>query len=360
MTENCDKTQNENNDTACVRSEQCYPEGWRKYFLRETLLLKIIESAGLAHTHEFDGLNTTYLVNYDRIALVVLLRRKDTDILDKLIIDVISGAPKFEQIMDALYVIGADSDFRIILYAKNIRGWGDYHPLIGTRLTSLMNALRGKVFLTIIGIDLEINDANKVDLRFHDIEAVVKDGKDKILPEREVFERAEFWGPCLSDDCALEYNDLDCRCNEYNFNYSLCKRDWGCASWNNNEMLITYDIGNDDLIWLLTKEPEVMINLIKYCSIGWIEEWKNTKDDGATKPFKVIRSEPVSNFLSTFPDDRNCSVTDCQMIVRIPIPFRNFIYSSPTDKVELTKTFEFYASEVLSLKALFPDPGDNI
>lgn len=349
----------ESNDKSHVTYEQCYPEGWRKYFLRNTLLLKIIEAAGLAHTHEFVEHNTTYLINHDRIALIVLLRRKDTEILDKLIIDVISGTPKFEQIMDALYVIGADSDFRIILYARNIRGWGDYHPLIGTRLTSLMNALRGRVFLTVIGIDLEINDANRSDLQFHHIDKVTKDGKDAILPEREVFERAEFWGPCLSDACALEYNDLDCRCDEYDFNYSLYKKDWGCALWNKDEMLVAYDIGPENLIWLLTKEPGVMKNLIKYCSIGWIEEWKNTKNDGAIKPVKVIRSEPVSNFLSTFPDDRNCSVTDCQMIVRIPIPFRNFIYSSPTDKVELTKTFEFYASEVLSLKALFPDPGDN-
>ena len=193
-------------------------------------------------------------------------------------------------------------------------------------------------------------------LYIYTFESVSRDGKDKIVAGTGGIERAEFWGPCLSDDCALEYNDLDCRCNEYNFNYSLCKRDWGCASWNNNEMLITYDIGNDDLIWLLTKEPGVMKNLIKYCSIGWIEVWRNKKqNDCPTEPVKIIKCVPVSDFLSSFPDDRNCSVTNCQMTVRIPIPFRNFVYSSPADKVALAKTFEFYASEVLSLKALFPD-----
>lgn len=353
-------TQNESNVTTGVPYERCYPENWRDYFVREIFLLKIINAAGLTQTHEFVELRTRYLIDYDRIVLIVLLRRKDTDILDKLIIDVISRAPKFEQIMDALYVIGVDSDFRIILYARNVRGMGDYHPVIGSKLTSLMKALRGRVFLTVIGIDLEVNDANTVDLRFHHIEAVDKDGKDNTLPEREMLERAEFWGPCFSDACGLVYNDPDCQCDEYDFNYSLYTKDWGCALWNKDEMLVTYDIGHENLIWLLTTEPGIMRNLLKYCSIGWVEQWQNTnRNDCPGEPVKVMRSVPVYDFLSTFPDDRNCSVSNCQMIVRIPIPFRNFVYSSPADKIALATTFEFYASEVLSLKALFPDPGDN-
>ena len=174
------------------------------YYLILTLQ-ETIKVIGLTNTHDFVRVNSRYLIDDHRVAVILLLKRKGTEILDKVIVDAIAGWASFEQIMDVIYNIGVDCDYRVVLYDENRKDRSDLQSenwhgedwrgdsVIGTMLTSLLDYLSGHVSLSVMGIDFEISESTALTFRCLNIESIIKDNRNSEMPDRQTLEEAEFW-----------------------------------------------------------------------------------------------------------------------------------------------------------------------
>lgn len=304
----------------------CFPDGWREYFRKEEVLRKVLEAAGLGESHDFVKVNSHYLIDDHRIAIILLMRRKDTEVLDKVIVDVTTSHPRFEQLIDVLYNVGSDCDHHIILYDNN----GNCDDLEGPcitrydRLTSLMDYLDGCAFVAVMGIDLEKSGSNDVSFQCVDIEMNTNryDGNNKCLPDRRDLEEANFWGPYFipAHRCyGIAY--------EYNFGNDGYEED-GCdfisssASWGDGGMKVTYYFEEDDFKRIITNKISEMEKIFEGCSISH--------------------------------DTEESSIT-----IRRSIPFRNFICSVHRDRENLAEEFAGYATLPLFLGELFAEGEED-
>ena len=333
MSEKTIVEEKKNSNKTHISFAEYFHDDWREYFKKEEVVLKIIQAAGLTKTHDFVKVNTTYRVDNNRIALIILLRRKGTEILDKLIVDAVSGYPQFEQIMDVLYVIGSDADYHIILYDKNTRH--HTHSVDGTMLTSLMELMIGCVFLTVMGIDLKIGDDNVIDFQCVDGIATMKGDNGK-LPERGYLEKIEFWNSYFIPR-RFQHGETDYSSSFPEDWEEDC--DWAVsfAGWDTNGMTITYSIDEEILRPLLTDKTEEIKRIFEGCTIE-LEEGTTTV--------------PLSHVLDAWPDDAKYRLLNGGMTICRPIPFRNFIYSLPEYRESLTEQFYYYAVTISYLEEL--------
>jgi hypothetical protein len=307
-------------DNRHVSFKECFPDGWREYFRREDVLLKVLEAAGLTSTHDFVQVNSRYLIDNHRIAIILLLRRKGTEILDKVIVDVTSSHPRFEQLMDVFYNIGSDCDYRVIVYDENDQ---DY-MLPGVSMTEYLMAplrdyLRGRTFLSIIGIDLLIGQIKDVALQFSNIKSITKYGKSFELPDRRIIEVYEFWGGYMDD------HDCDDVC-PYGFgeDYSW-DRDADVESqgrWTDGGMFIEVHIEADDYAWLFTEKLQELKDFYQGCSFEY-------------------------------------SSDNSILTIKKEVPFRNFVYLLPRDKGECCYEFRYFADSGYYVAELLSERDDE-
>jgi hypothetical protein len=359
--------------------EEYFESDWRKHFQETDAVQSILDASGLSDSLEFVQINSRYLIDDNRVAVIALIKRKNSKLLEKLIIDVIEGDPSFEQLMDVIYNVGADCEYRVVLYDHNVKYKSHdvnlkdsdlilkfrcdyYHPVVGSMLTSLMEKLSGHAFLTVIGIDLEVNESNSVTFQYTNIESISKDlqnidvealtrtdFKYPKFPDRSIFERAEFWGPYF-----LPAHRHYWSCTEYDFDMSSYEEDCGdnmtsFACWEYDEMYVEYKIAEEDINWLLTNKAEEMKNFFDGWSIEYRMEERRTT---------VKKDLPLQDIISAVPDENNYSIMGRQITIHRPIPFRNFINSLPDQKHELAEEFAVYATSVLYFSQLLEDRED--
>lgn len=331
-----------------VSFKECFPNGWREYFRKEDTLLKVLEAAGLTSTHDFVQVNSRYLIDDNRVAIILLVKRKGTEIMDKVIVDVISSHLKFEQLMDVFYNVGANCDYRIVLYDENTR-FEDYtgHPIIGFIMTSLMDYLRGHVSFTSMGIDLEVPEPNVVNFQCRNIESISKDSKYCKLPDRRIFEEAEFWGPYF---VPLHFDNS---CTEYCFGDNFHDDDSNyfksIAKWGDEGMSLEIEV-DDAFKWLLIKKLSDVEHIFKDCSIDYSINEQNTF---------IKKNIQIRNILSIMPEKNENSFNLSRLTISRAIPFRNFIYSLPKDRELLAEEYADFVASVKSLEFLLEDEEDE-
>ena len=116
---NSDTKDNGNNSITHLSFGDYFESDWRKHFQEKDTVQSILEAADLSYSHDFVQINSRYLIDNNRVAVITLVRRKNTEVLDKLIIDIIAGDLSFEQFIDVVYNIGSDCDYRMILHDQN-------------------------------------------------------------------------------------------------------------------------------------------------------------------------------------------------------------------------------------------------
>ena len=357
--------ENEKDALTHLSFKQHFGNDWRKYFEEQNTVQKVLNASGLSSSHDFVQINSRYLIDDNRVSVIALIKRKNTEILDKLIIDIISGLPQFEQLMDVLYNVGSDCDYRVVLYDYNAQNY-DYDPVIGDLLTSLMDELRECVFLTVMAIDLEVSKTREITFHCLDIESVIKNDEREELPDRRYFEEAEFWTRYFIPahrSYSMEFHEYDFGGSGYEEDGGECMSSY--ARWDDAGMIIKYGIKNGDLKWLLTNEMEEMESFFKGCSIEFsIEECNvriNTMNevngDSIERRIeeRVVKNKKdmsLNDILSELSNENNVSNKECSITICRPIPFRNFIYSSPEERRTLTEEYASYATAILSFESL--------
>ena len=98
-------------------------------------------------------INSRYLIDDNRVAIIALLRRKNTEVLEKLIIDVIAGNSSFEQFFDVVYSIGSDCDYRMIICDWNSKNEAPGLWMTDNIMRELINVFDQHLFLYWISAD---------------------------------------------------------------------------------------------------------------------------------------------------------------------------------------------------------------
>ena len=329
-------------DNHHVFFKECFSDGWREYFQKEDVLLKIIQAAGLSDTHEFVEINSRHPIDDHGMAIIIFLKKRSNSTLDKAIIDVIASHPRFEQFINVFYELGADCDYRIILYDNNGNCQDVDSPCLSSfsRMPTLIEYLNGSAFVCAMGIDIEKSESNTVSLEFTDIESNSGGPDRHEVPNREDLEELFFWEqyfyPAYTGTSCPYYSS-----NSGPFDYS---GDYISltADWTDKGMIIECDIDSDAFTWLFTKGREEMEDMWN-CSIKY-DEGEGTitvnRNKNKSKSYQLI---------AALHEESNLSIEEDKITITREIPFRNFIHSPNSEREGWTDEF---VSDIRSLIVL--------
>ena len=127
--------------------EEYFESDWRKHFQEQDTIQSIMNAVGLSDSHEFVQINSRYLIDDNRVAVIALIKQKNGKLLEKLIIDVIAGNSSFNQFIDVVYSIGSDCDYRLILCDWNSKNKAPSLWMTDDIMHQLVEYLNGHLFL---------------------------------------------------------------------------------------------------------------------------------------------------------------------------------------------------------------------
>jgi hypothetical protein len=308
---------NENRKEIHLTLEERFSGNWRKYFQEEDTLIKIMDTAGLNNSHDFVRIHSRYLINDDRVAIIVVIKQKATDILDKMIIDVIAGFPSFEQFIDVIYDVGADCDYHVIICDKNSKNHTSLVIVTDPLMFQLMDHIDSDVFMSFILADAIKRENDVMEIHYENLKSVKKDPDSLGIPNRRDFESAELYAYCFNYRYMLSWDEADVRFDaSWNTEVPIGSE----TEWTDDGIVIKMDIDNDDFAWLFTK-----------------------------------RSDEIKNDCYIYDYDTQKS----ELTIKMNIPFRNFKYSSVRDKKNLADEFYSMANSGCYIEELLSEKEDE-
>jgi hypothetical protein len=87
---------------------------WQRNFCNDEAAKQILKVAGITD-QDFVNIHRTFLIDRNRLAVIVNTMKKDTLYSNRLIIDVIMGEPTWDQMMDLTFYSGRGCNPRIIV-----------------------------------------------------------------------------------------------------------------------------------------------------------------------------------------------------------------------------------------------------
>jgi len=292
--------------------EDYFESDWRKHFQEQETIQNIMNAAGLSSSYNFVETYSRHLIDDNRVSVIVLVRRKNTEVLDKLIIDVIAGGPMFEQCMEVLYNVGSDCDHRLILYDVNTKNYSKGIIYCHHLMCKLMDHFKNLVSMSLIGVDCIITKNSIRSINFKTFKRITKDIKisKEALPDRRVFEESEFWGPYagsyLGGDFPCTYGFEITGPGSSGYDDPEIK-----SVWTDDGIVIEIrflEMDEQEFNRLIEKHKDWLYENLQGCSIGY---------------------------------------KDGSIIIKKDIPFRNFAYSLPKDKQQMVE--DFFSYERLAL-----------
>jgi hypothetical protein len=284
MNTNMNNKINGNENNLChLAFEEYFESDWRKHFQEQDTIQSILDAAGLSDSHDFVQIKSKYVINDNRLAVIVLVRRKSKDVLEKMIVDIIAGNPSFEQFLDVGYNVGSDCDYRVIMYDGNTKNHGDTLYLPEDIMSQLIGCLEGNVFVSLIEADA-VKENDMMNLNYRTVVKTTMQYPSR-MPDRRDFESAELIAYTVA--CAFEMglHDVELWYDSYYEDNTDCML-LGTTHWKDDGIVCEIEINNDDFIWLFTKKIDVMKNDSYSCEYDKGKSLLTIKDDTPFQNFK--------------------------------------------------------------------------
>jgi len=292
--------ENENN-LKHLSFEEYFGSDWRKHFQKKETVQQILDSANLSDTYDFVQINSRYFIDDIRVAVIALIKRKNTEVLEKLIIDVIAGQSSFEQFLDVVYGVGSDCDYRVILYDQNSKNYSEGIYMEEPIMRELIERLDGHLFLCWMNVDATRDEHGIIKINYTSMEQATIHPCSSHIPTRRDFEYAELYRytmevltsegysaetePFLRFDGILHDQDAD-------------------IEWKNDGKVIKIEIDQDDFIYLFTKRHDELPS--DDCSY-----------DKKNNLLTITINIPFRNFSNSLPKNKRYMADDYYRNVRI-------------------------------------------
>ena len=185
-----------------------FAEDWRRQLFDSGLIFEVIEK--VRDDYELTGTLSKYEINDDRIVVIGTVRHTQDGSLRKLIVDVISGEPTWQQMMDLAFSFGGERDIGIVVFD------GGKRPELDPRadrdlvksFAKILNECGRETYVVQATPSHEIGEKGlRPCLVYSAIEKPLKGMSDvhPELPSKKEFERVEFW--------KIFYDSKDVLCN---------------------------------------------------------------------------------------------------------------------------------------------------
>jgi hypothetical protein len=286
---------NKNNDLKHLSFEDYFKRDWREHFQEKETMQSIIDAAGLSDTHDFVQINSRYLIDDNRVAVIALIKRKNTEVLEKLIIDVIAGNSTFEQVYDVVYNTGADCDYRMIICDWNSKNDSPGLSMTDSIMCQLINYFDRHLFLYWICADALRDVDGTMKVIYTVIESVEKSNNFSEIPDRRDLEYCELSLYTWQASGYFSSQDENPLCFK---NYYEDENSW--AEWTDDSIVTEAYIGQDDYEWLFANRAD------------------EVKSDNCSYKYDK--------------DNQVLTITEA-------VPFQNFRYSLPGAKYDLADDF---------------------
>jgi len=298
---NSDNSGNGNKDLAHLPFEKYFDGDWRKHFQEKDTVQSILDAAGLSGSHDFVQINSRYLIDDNRIAVIALLRRKNTEVLDKIIIDVIAGNSSFEQFYDVVYNTGSDCDYRMIVCDWNSKNEPSGLRMADNIMCALINLFNHHLFLYWISADSLRDWEGTMKIVYTVIESVAKSDHSSDMPARRDLEYAEL--RCYTSQASGYFSSQD-EC--YLLFNSYYEDEAAGTEWTDKGIITEVDMGQDDYTWLFAKRTEN----IKHddCSYEYDKE---------KEILTITQDLPFQNFKNSLPEEKSGLADDYYHRARI-------------------------------------------
>jgi len=298
--------------------EEYFQDDWRKHFQEKETVQSIMDAAGLSSSHDFVQINSRYLIDDNRIAVIALIKRKSDNILEKLIIDAIAGRSSFEQLIDVVYNIGSDCDYRVALFDQNSKNYPEGIYMAEPVMHELIERIDGHLFLCWINVDATRDEHGILKINYASMESATKHPCPFDAPTRRDFEYAELFrytmevltsegfsgeiGPFIRFDGFLDDEDAN-------------------IEWEKDKMVLEIEIDQDDFIYLFTKRYDDILR--DDHSYAYSKE-KNL--------LTITINIPFQNFSNSLPRDKWDMAHDYYRNVRIGTVIKNLIAEREDDE----------------------------
>jgi len=173
-----------------------FGENWRSRFMEDENLKNILEALEIPKPDKY-RVYSKRMIGEDRCQVYLVGRMHKNDILKKIIIDVKSGIPTWEQFIDVTYNTPVDVEKRIIIYddvhSKDAEDfpWGD--ELVLWNLVARNNRCGVDTYQVKAHFEPESNGGTSVQYWNNQEARNVPLGILEKLPTKEDIQQAEFW-----------------------------------------------------------------------------------------------------------------------------------------------------------------------
>ena len=292
--------ENENNNLKHLSFEEYFEDDWRKHFQEKETVQSIMDAAGLSISHDFVQINSRYIIDDNRKAVIALIKRKNTEVLDKLIIDIIAGQSSFEQFLDVVYSIGSACDYRVILYDQNSKNYPDRIYMEEPIMRELIERLDGHLCLYWMSVDATRDEHGIVKINYTSMKPATIHPSSSHISTRRDFEYAELY--CYTMAVLTSEGFLG-EIEYLQFDGFLHDQD-ATIDWKEDGMVIEIEVYEDDFIYLFTKRRDEIPS--DDCSY-----------DKENNLLTITINIPFQNFVNSLPKDKRSLAYDYYRNVRI-------------------------------------------
>ena len=171
-------------------------EDWRFHFTKEYNLRDLLRQLDIPH-HEGYRVHSRRLMGKNRCQAILVKEGSEQEVPMKILVDVKTGFPTWEQFIDVTYCVDKDIDMRIILYDDIYSDQNTDDPpgdsYILCNLVARNNKCGVDTYQTEVYCPREKNESNGIQYLLDTYSRGENLSASETLPRREQMERAEFW-----------------------------------------------------------------------------------------------------------------------------------------------------------------------
>ncbi len=179
--------------------KEFYGDTWIEKMTTVNSINEILTKTKLA-SHNVKTIDEIKLIGDDRVIVLSTTETVDNEKQYKIAIDIVSGHPKWSQLMDMTFNIGADADKKIIIYDNvDIKGnqCDELDEEVAYGFLQIVNYYKNDTLLAKASCPKRRNGAIKYTIisnkkEFGSVREKY-DGREPILPSKEIFEQVRFW-----------------------------------------------------------------------------------------------------------------------------------------------------------------------